>query len=169
MTQKGDMTMEPVKEAIKLPEACDQCPNHCKATELKCGRGHAYFERLKNGETPFHSENPLAEVLVRCGELVKYKGERMQQHGDDIGMLFEDGLTAQEREQLLALLQKQYDFWQQRHYEAHKNGHPHGPHGPHGPHDGHGPHGPHDGHGPHGPHDGHDPHGPHGYHGPQGE
>lgn len=33
----------------KMPEYCSQCPNHCPADDLHCGRGRAYFANLESG------------------------------------------------------------------------------------------------------------------------
>ena len=33
----------------KMPEYCSQCPNHCPADDLHCGRGRAYFANLEGG------------------------------------------------------------------------------------------------------------------------
>lgn len=118
-------------EEIKLPERCDQCPNHCPAESLLCGRGRAHFERLKRGETEFHSEIPLVNLLVECGGIAKHKSEMLRMHGVDESNVFGSSLSEEEQAQLLALLQKQKAAWDREHAERHRSGH-HGPRGGHG-------------------------------------
>lgn len=112
----------------KLPERCTQCRNQCPADALQCGRGKAYFEMLKNGETPqpekvLESDNPLVSLLARCGRAAAHKSERMRAHGKDDAELLRS-LSPEEQTQLQALLTKLDTAWQERKY--------HGQHG--GPH-----------------------------------
>ena len=42
---------------------CNQCPNHCPETALKCGRGKEFFSQMQEGnaeagEELYHRETP---------------------------------------------------------------------------------------------------------------
>ena len=102
-----------------LPANCDQCPNHCSADKLSCGRGMSYFARLRKGEKPFHSDNPVAQYLVTCGDSVKNRAGMMAQHGADVGELFR-ALDEDEQAQLVELLKKLNDRWNEEHYARHR-------------------------------------------------
>ena len=115
----------------KLPTNCNQCPNGCPADALKCGKGRAYFERLKSGEAapePLpESENELVRLLTKCGRIAEHKSSKMREHGKDDGAMFQS-LSEEEQTQLSTLLTKLQTTWKAEH-EKH-----HGPHGHHGDH-----------------------------------
>ena len=106
-------------DAPELPANCDQCPNACPADRLSCGRGMAHFARLRKGEKPFTSDNPVAQYLVTCGDAVKNRAGMMAQHGADVGKLF-GALNEQEQTQLVELLKKLNDRWNEEHYARHR-------------------------------------------------
>lgn len=106
-----------------LPEHCNQCHNQCPAGQLRCGRGKAYFEALKNGETPqvwekTESDTPLVRLLDRCGHAASHKSERMRAHGKDDSEMFH-ALSPEEQAQLYSLLAKLDTAWQAEHSKHH--------------------------------------------------
>lgn len=115
---------------IKLPENCNQCHNACPAEELKCGRGQAYFEALKRGETPpergprerSSSEHPLVRALTACGRTAEHISERLRANGKDEGELF-GSLTQEEQEELQRILGKLDQAWQAERAKHHGAGH----------------------------------------------
>ena len=126
----------PVTEAaphIVLPENCSQCPRHCPADALSCGRGKAYFERLRSGDQ-FESDDETANALVELAQGVKHMGTMMKRMGRDTTSLL-DALTEDEQAQLLALLKKQQDSFNKAHAARQAAGNPQ--HGRGGPHMGH--------------------------------
>lgn len=98
---------------IQLPENCTQCGNHCPASELKCGRGKAYYARLRNGEE-FQCENETVNMLVKCAQGAQHFANMRKQKGQDPDGLL-SALTEEEQVQLLALLKKQQDHWNAEH------------------------------------------------------
>lgn len=114
-----------------LPANCNQCPNGCPAESLRCGKGRAYFERLKNGEAapaPLpESENELVRLLTKCGKIAEHKSGKMREHGKDESAMFQS-LSEDEQAQLTALLTKLQTTWKEEHAKHH------GPHGHHGEH-----------------------------------
>lgn len=111
-----------------LPTNCNQCHNACPADALKCGRGRAYFEALKNGEpiperSP--STNPLVLALSACGRAAEHKSARMRDHDVDDAEMFRC-LTQEEQAQLQAILSKLKQTWDEEHAKRH------GGHGHHG-------------------------------------
>lgn len=107
----------------QLPEHCNQCHNQCPADQLRCGRGKAYFEAIKNGETPQvrkepESDTPLVRLLSRCGQAASHKSERMRAHGKDDSEMFHP-LSQDEQAQLQNLLTKLETTWQEEHRKHH--------------------------------------------------
>lgn len=102
---------------IQLPTHCSQCENHCPAEALRCGRGQAYFTRLKSGEH-FHSDSEAANALVELAQAVSHMGRIRQLHGGSTADLL-NALDESEQAQLLALLQKQQARFHADHAKRH--------------------------------------------------
>ena len=102
---------------IELPEHCTQCENHCPAEALRCGRGKAYYARLKNGEE-FRCDNDAVNALVECAQAAKHMGRMLTLHGGSADDIL-SALNADEQAQLLALLQKQQVRWNEEHARRH--------------------------------------------------
>lgn len=118
-----DETLIPVTEVpphVVLPDDCNQCDNHCPSSALKCGRGKAYFTRIKNGEQ-FRCDNDCVNLLVDVAQAVKHIGIRKQQHNAGTDDLL-DGLSTEEQEQLRLLLQKQQAKMNADHAKRHAIG-----------------------------------------------
>lgn len=108
----------------QLPERCTQCHNQCPADQLRCGRGKAYFEALKNGKTPqtrqeTESDHPLIQLLTRCGQAAAHKSERMRAHGKDDAEILHP-LSQEEQAQLQNLLTKLDTVWREEHRKHHE-------------------------------------------------
>lgn len=115
-----------------LPTNCNQCPNNCPADDLNCGKGRAYFERLKNGNAapePVESENELVRLLTKCGKIAEHRSEKIREHGRDESVMFQC-LAEEERSQLQAILSKLQTTWKDEHAKHHghhgEHGHAHG-------------------------------------------
>lgn len=96
-----------------MEERCPCCGNHCPKENLQCGRGKRYFESgISGGEHPENSgmrhggvaghgapegEDKVITLLRRCGHTLH--------HGGD-GEKMISNLTKEEKEQLIALLEK---------------------------------------------------------------
>ena len=105
---------------MELPEHCNQCGNRCPADALQCGRGKAYFGRLRSGEE-FQSDSELANALVACAQGVRHMATMLQKHGKDVEELF-SALSEEEQTQLLALLNKQQAKLNADHAKRHAQG-----------------------------------------------
>ena len=128
---------------IKLPENCNQCHNACPAEELKCGRGKAYFEALKRGETPPErgrkertpSDHPLVRALTSCGRVAAHISVRLRANGKDESEIFRS-LSQEEQEELQRILTKLDQAWQaergKHHGAGQREGDHHGGSGHHG-------------------------------------
>ena len=107
---------------LELPDRCNQCGNQCPADTLQCGRGKAYFRRLRSGEE-FQSDSELANALVACAQGVRHMATMLQKHGKDVEELF-SALSEEEQRQLLVLLSKQQAKLNADHAKRHgKGGH----------------------------------------------
>lgn len=98
---------------------CPQCPNHCPSDALHCDRGRAFFASEKDPGTATtelghhgpsdhapHStpgKNTLEGLLRICGHTLH--------HQEISGNLFQ-ALSAEEQDQLKALLAKLVDSWE---------------------------------------------------------
>jgi len=112
---------------MKLPQNCPMCHNQCPSGALKGGRGRAYFEALRNGETPSEpqrsrertqSENPLVRLLASCGRTAEHRSERVREHGADEAQMFQC-LTENERAELQRILEKLDETWREEHAKHH--------------------------------------------------
>ncbi len=65
------------------------------------------------------SKHALVKLLSICGQVAEHKSEKYQQNGkEEAGILA--ALSAEEQQQLQALLQKLQSQWLQDHAEHHK-------------------------------------------------
>lgn len=112
---------------------CNQCPNHCPADALQCGKGRHYFEQLENpdaaaadgeehrghGEGHGHREghhgksDDLYGLMRACGHYLHHSHSGgKHQDGSERNHLFA-ALDETEQETLKGLLKKLTDSWEQ--------------------------------------------------------
>ena len=112
----GSIPLDEQQPIVELPDHCTQCPNQCPSDALRCGRGQAYFQRLRNGEE-FTSDDELVLLLTQCGEAAKHMALRLRNTGGDEHSAIT--LEEAERQTLLTLLKKQKALWDQQHAAMH--------------------------------------------------
>lgn len=64
------------------------------------------------------SKNKLIRELSFCGQIAEHKSEKMQEHNMDENMLLK-GLSIEEQDMLLQLLQKLKTYWIEEHKRQH--------------------------------------------------
>ncbi len=86
-------------------EFCNQCPNHCSADSLKCGRGRAYFGDNSQTSHEVHNhhgfdsaDNSVVGLLRQCGHYLH--------HNDGSSDQLTSCLSKEELATLESLLQK---------------------------------------------------------------
>lgn len=76
-------------------ECCSQCPNHCPADDLKCGRGESYFARMQGIEQERQTEYSHGGAheqehghggAYEKGREHKHGGAHGHEHGRGAGM-----------------------------------------------------------------------------------
>ena len=66
-----------------------------------------------------NSKNSLVNLLSLCGQIAEHKSEKMQEHGGDEHEIL-SALTAQQQDQLRALLETLRQAWLRDHAEHHR-------------------------------------------------
>lgn len=94
---------------------CPQCPNHCPANALRCGRGRAWLKQREEDGSGESEE--LYGLMRRCGHYLHHSagqghGREQKQGNHEKDRLF-DALNEEEKDCLKDLLKKLLDSWEQ--------------------------------------------------------
>lgn len=100
------------EEKKSIPDNCNECANHCKTSDLKCGRGRAHLESILNGEV---FSDPLLNSFVSSSKAALHMA-KMGRDGDGIF----SALDKDERKEMLLLLIKLNQKWKCEHEERQK-------------------------------------------------
>lgn len=98
---------------------CDICENRCPVDALGCGRGERAYGAAAQEAAVNETLDGLAGKLAEVGTAVRIKADHIRRRaGKDPNVMFEV-LSASEREELEALLDKLQEGWR-AHHEAHR-------------------------------------------------
>lgn len=102
---------------------CDICANRCPVDALGCGRGERAYGAAAKEAAVNETLEGLVGKLAEVGTAVRIKADHIRRRaGKDPDVMLEV-LTAEERAELEALLDKLQEGWR-AHHEAHR-GHRH--------------------------------------------